>query len=60
MLELGAKYEYPESRYSWLKNFSDPRVTPPDSPLYPSKVRVWNFLKAHGVQVPKAPDSKDE
>lgn len=58
LLELGARYNYPESRYSWPKNFSDPRVTPPDSPLYSSKVKVWRFLKEHGVQVPKTLDSQ--
>ncbi len=52
LLELGAKFNYPNERYSWPKIFSNPYATPPDSSLWPFKVKVWKFLQQHGQPVP--------
>ncbi len=52
LLELGAKYNYPNESFSWQDTFSTPDPTPPDSPLWPYKVKVWKFLKQNGQAVP--------
>jgi uncharacterized protein len=52
LLKLGAKFNYPNERYTWPKIFSNPTVTPPDSTLWPFKVKSWKFLKQHGQPVP--------
>ena len=52
MLELGAKYDYKNEPFGWPEVFNKPKVTPPDSPLWPFKVKSWKFLKDHGVAVP--------
>ena len=52
LLELGAKYDYPQEAFTWQYIFSTPDTTPPDSPLWPYKVKVWRFLKQNGQSVP--------
>ena len=52
LLELGVKYTYPYEPMTWRKIFSTPDTTPPDSPLWPYKVKVWKFLKQNGQSVP--------
>jgi hypothetical protein len=54
LLELGAKYIYFHEPMNWRKIFSTPNITPPDSPLWPYKVKVWKFLKQNKQVVPKA------
>jgi hypothetical protein len=57
LLELGAEYDYPDEPITWEKIFSTPNVTPPDSPLWPYKVKVWKFLKQHNQDVPEKIDN---
>jgi hypothetical protein len=52
LFELGAKYDYPYEAFTWQDIFSTPDTTPPDSPLWPYKVKVWKFLKQNGQSVP--------
>jgi len=52
LLELGAKFDYYHERFTWQKIFSNPNATPPDSSLWPFKVKVWKFLRQHGQPVP--------
>jgi hypothetical protein len=41
---------------TWAKIFSTPAVTPPDSPLWPYKVKVWHLLKGKKQAVPPTID----
>ena len=52
MLELGARYDYErgETRQPLSKALSL-RYPAPDSPLYPYKLKVWQFLRDRGVTV---------
>ena len=52
LLDLGAQYNYPQEAFTWQDIFSTPDTTPPDSPLWPYKVKVWKFLKQNGQSVP--------
>ena len=52
LLELGAKFDYPDLPTNMPFAFKTPKVTPPDSPLFPDKVKCWKFLKAHGMKLP--------
>lgn len=51
LLELGANYNYENERFPLEEVFDDPRVTPPDSPLYPYKVKVWEFLNKNRMKL---------
>ncbi len=53
LIELGAKYSYPKENFTWKEIFSNPDATPPDSPLWPLKVKVWKFLKGKKQIVPE-------
>jgi hypothetical protein len=52
LLELGAKFDYYHERFTWLEIFSNPYSTPPDSSLWPFKVKVWKFLRQRGQLLP--------
>ena len=53
MLELGAAwdYEHSDTRQPLSKALSV-RYPSPDSPLYPYKLKVWQFLKDKGIALP--------
>jgi len=52
LIELGAKYDYEgKSRRPLSKAFFD-NFPSPDSPIFPYKKKVWQFLKEHGIAVP--------
>lgn len=51
-LELGADYQYPNEPIGWKEIFNRPKVTPPDSPLRPYKVKAWKFLRERGIALP--------
>jgi hypothetical protein len=53
LLELGARYHYPDANVTWRELFSAPNVQPPDSPSWPYKVKVWRFVKERGEPVPE-------
>ena len=52
LLELGAKYDYEASSRAPLSLPMAASFPSPDSPIYPYKVKVWHFLKDHGIAVP--------
>lgn len=52
LLELGAKFDYPDEPNNMTMAFNTPGVTPPDSPLFPYKVKCWRFLTAKGLKLP--------
>jgi len=52
MIELGAKYDYEERSRQPISESLAGTFPSPDSPIYPYKVKVWEFLKAHSVAVP--------
>jgi len=52
LLELGAKFDYPNEAFTWHDIFSTPTDTSPASTLWPFKVKVWKFLRQHGQPVP--------
>lgn len=56
LIELGAEYDYPHERFSWMELFSNPNRHGPDSPIWPYKVKVWKFLKEKGIVVPEKID----
>jgi hypothetical protein len=52
LIELGAKYDYEgKSRQPLSRSFFDDFPSP-DSPIFPYKKKVWQFLKEHGIPVP--------
>jgi hypothetical protein len=52
LIELGAKYDYEDKvRDPLSKSFFD-NFPSPDSPIFPYKKKVWQFLKEHGIAVP--------
>ncbi len=52
LLELGVQYDYEgKSRRPLSKAFFD-EFPSPDSPIFPYKKKVWQFLKEHGIAVP--------
>jgi hypothetical protein len=53
LIELGAAYDYEKAgpRQALTKALSL-RFPAPDSPLYPYKLKVWQFLKDKGIAVP--------
>ncbi len=53
LIECGARYNYPDEAFTWQEIFSTPKTTPPDSPLWPFKVKVWQFLKKNNQNVPE-------
>ncbi len=53
LIECGARYNYPDEAFTWQEIFSTPKTTPPDSPLWPFKMKVWQFLKKNNQNVPE-------
>ena len=52
MIELGAKFDYEQTSRRPIGRSLKRAFPSPDSPIYPYKVKVWEFLKAHGIAVP--------
>ena len=52
LLELGAKFYYPNHPFTWGDIFSNPYATPPDSSLWPFKVKVRKIIRQQGQPVP--------
>ena len=52
LIELGAKYNYEQTSRQPISASLRGTFPSPDSPIYPYKVKVWQFLKAHGIAVP--------
>ncbi len=52
LIELGAKYDYEQTSRIPISESLVGTFPSPDSPIYPYKVKVWEFLKAHGIAVP--------
>lgn len=52
LLELGARFDYEGEPITMERIFKPSDSTPPDSPLWPFKVKSWKFLREHGVQLP--------
>lgn len=53
LLELGAKFDYPAGPPEFnLSQLLNSRVPAPDSPIYPYKVKVRDFLRAKGLLAP--------
>lgn len=54
LIELGARTDTPKAAAGLIETFKIPGATLPDSPIYPFKVKVWEHLKAQGLN-PQAP-----
>jgi|GEM_PF-1631517 len=52
LLELGAKFDYPNEPTTWWHIFSRPGIISPASTLWPFKVKSWKFLRQHHQPVP--------
>ncbi len=52
LIELGAKYDYEKTSRRPLSRPLADSFPSPDSPIYPYKKKVWQFLKDHGIAVP--------
>lgn len=51
LIEQGAKFDYEKSSRSPISRSLAGRFPSPDSPTWPYKVKVWQYLKNHGIQV---------
>jgi ankyrin repeat protein len=51
LIELGAKYDYELTSRSPLSDSLASNMPSPDSPIFPYKQKVWQFLKDHGIAV---------
>lgn len=51
LIELGAKYDHEKTSRRPLSLSLAAKTPSPDSPIYPYKKRVWQFLRDHGVAV---------
>ena len=51
LIELGAKYDYESTSRQPLSSSLADKFPSPDSPIYPYKKKVWQFLKDHGIAV---------
>ena len=49
LISLGARLDTPQVRDGMIFAFKNPGFPSPDSPLYPSKVKVWQRLKQLGL-----------
>ncbi len=55
LITLGADLEDPKAREGLVESFKVPGATLPDSPLYPAKVKVYEYLRKLGEEpVPPA------
>ncbi len=52
LIELGAKYNYETSSRQPISRSLGNKFPSPDSPIFPYKKKVWQFLKEHGIAVP--------
>jgi len=52
LIELGAAFDYEGSPRHAMTVPLRADFPSSDSPIYPYKVKVWNFLKEHGIAVP--------
>ncbi|MEA3642485.1 MAG: ankyrin repeat domain-containing protein [Lamprobacter sp.] len=52
LIELNARYDYETTARSPISRSLSRGFPAPDSPIYPYKVKVWEFLKSHGIAVP--------
>ena len=52
LLELGARYNFSGERVNLQGVFKNREATPPDSPLWPYKVKSWEFLTKQGLKLP--------
>ena len=52
LIELGAKYDYEQTSRRPLSRPLAADFPAPDSPIFPYKKKVWQFLKDHGIAVP--------
>ena len=51
LLELGAKYDYEGTPFALSEALNSPYASSAESPLYPYKLKVWQFLKDRGIAV---------
>ena len=57
LLELGARFDYKGDPFT-MQDIFKPRkstATPPDSPLWPYKVKSWKFMRQHGLALADLP-----
>jgi hypothetical protein len=52
LIELGATYDYEGKVRDPLSESFFSNFPSPDSPIFPYKKKVWQFLKEHGIAVP--------
>src|SRR5262249_24559626 len=57
LLELGARFDYTNEQVTMEQLFKPRKSTPtpPDSPLWPYKVKSWKFMRQHGLALPDLP-----
>ena len=53
LIEMGASTHYPNERDTWREQFNLPHVVGPGSPIWPYKVKSWQYLKEQGYDVPQ-------
>jgi len=51
LITLGAKFDYEQTSRLPLSKCLAHKFPSPDSPIYPYKKKVWQFLKDHGIAV---------
>ena len=51
LIELGAKYNYEGTTFALSDALNSPYASSPDATLYPYKLKVWQFLKDHGIAI---------
>lgn len=52
LMELGANYHFTNPLFLWKRELSDASETPPGSPLFEYKEKVWRKLCESGIEVP--------
>lgn len=57
LLDVGADPMATDGMFTVAPLLGNHRATPPDSPLWPWKLRVWQFYAAREVPVPALPDA---
>ena len=58
LMEAGANYHFTNPRFSWQKRLNRPHTTPPGSPLFAYKEKVWRKLCESGIEVPPLTSKK--
>ena len=51
LIELGAKVDYEGTPYSLAQALDSPYAESPDAPMYPAKLKVWQYLGSRGIAV---------